>query len=181
MCFMSVLLMPNCTSYLHNADCFSRLPIGNDPTFERYRSQNSVVNVVQESWLTSLPISAEEVRKATEEDHVLQKVIEQIKNGWPKMRKKVSSFVLFFISVRINTLHLRCSVWADRVGQGGLTQAVPASYDELNHMQQHPIRGRYQLTCSTTQHGWAGETYYYDLIMWGAVTQARWAHPNAVT
>jgi len=118
---MSVLLMPNCTSYLHNADCFSRLPIGNDPTFKRYRSQNSVVNVVQESWLTSLPISAEEVRKATEEDHVLQKVIEQIKNGWPKMRKKVSSFVLFFISVWINTLHLRCSVWADRVGDRGVS------------------------------------------------------------
>ena len=25
-----------------NADCLSRLPIGNDPTFERYQSQNSV-------------------------------------------------------------------------------------------------------------------------------------------
>ena len=82
-----------------NADCFSRLPTGNDPTFERYQSQNSVVNMVQESRLTSLPISAEEVRKATEEDHVLQKVIEQMKNGWPKLRKKVSvsSFFFFFL------------------------------------------------------------------------------------
>jgi len=39
------------------------------------------------------------------------------------------------------------------------TQGVPASYYEFNRMQQHPIRGRYQPTCSTTQHGWAGEEY----------------------
>ena len=72
----------------------------------------------------------------------------------------VYNVALFFFLAWINTLHLRCSVWAERVGQGeGLTQGVPASYDELNHMQQHPIRGRYQPTCSTTQHGWTGEEH----------------------
>lgn len=46
-----------------NADCLSRLTIGNDPVFERYQRKYSVVNMVQESPLTSLQISAEEVRK----------------------------------------------------------------------------------------------------------------------
>lgn len=63
-----------------NADCLSRLTIGNDPIFKRYQSKYSVVNMVQESPLTSLQISAEEVRKATE-DHVLQKVIKLMKTN----------------------------------------------------------------------------------------------------
>ena len=55
-----------------NADCLSRLPGENDPIFERDHSQNSVVNQIQEARLSSLPISAEEVRKATEDDDILK-------------------------------------------------------------------------------------------------------------
>ena len=73
-----------------NADCLSRLPAENDSVYEQYHSQNSIVNMVQESQITSLPISAEEIRKATDKDRVLQKVIKTMKKGWPKMRKKVS-------------------------------------------------------------------------------------------
>ena len=58
--------------------------------FEQYHSQNSIVNMVQESQITSPPISAEEIRKAMDKDPVLQKVIETMKKGWLKMRKKVS-------------------------------------------------------------------------------------------
>ena len=72
-----------------NADCLSRLPTNNDPTFEKYQSQHSIVNMVQESRLNRLPISAEEIRKATEDDEVLQQVVKMIKNGWPKLRKTV--------------------------------------------------------------------------------------------
>ena len=73
-----------------NADCLSRLPGENDPIFEKYHSQNSVVNQIQESRLSSLPISAEEVRQATENDDILKEVLRKMKHGWPKSRKAVS-------------------------------------------------------------------------------------------
>ena len=47
------------------------------------------MNMVQEVRITSLPISAKEIQKATDKDPVLQKVIEMMKKGWPKLRKKV--------------------------------------------------------------------------------------------
>ena len=68
----------------------SRLPMGNDSVFEQYHSQNVIVSMIQESQLTSLPISAEEIKKATDKDHILQKVIGKMKKGWPKLRKNVS-------------------------------------------------------------------------------------------
>ena len=64
--------------------------MGNDSVFEQYHSQNMIVSMIQESQLTSLPISAEEIKKATDKDHILQKVIGKMKKGWPKLRKNVS-------------------------------------------------------------------------------------------
>ena len=52
-----------------NADCLSRLPGKNEA---KYHSQNSVVNQIQESRLSSLQISAEEVHHATEDDNILK-------------------------------------------------------------------------------------------------------------
>ena len=46
----------------------------NDPVFETYQSQHSVVHMIQESRLTS----------------ILQKIIEKMTEGWPKPRKNVS-------------------------------------------------------------------------------------------
>ena len=58
--------------------------------FEQYHSQNVIVSMIQESRLTSLPISAEEIKNETDKDHILQNVIVKMKKGWPKLRKNIS-------------------------------------------------------------------------------------------
>ena len=72
-----------------NADCLSRLPLDTDPVFEKYQSLHPVVNVIQQNQLTQLPVSAEEVKNATEKDPVLKQVIARIKGGWPKTQKNL--------------------------------------------------------------------------------------------
>ncbi len=72
-----------------NADCLSRLPLETDPTFEKYQSLHPVVNLIQQNQLTQLPVSADEVKKATEKDPVLKQVLARIKGGWPKTRKNL--------------------------------------------------------------------------------------------
>ena len=58
--------------------------------FEQYHSQNVIVSMIQESRLTSLPISAEEIKNEMDKDHILQNVIVKMKKGWPKLRKNIS-------------------------------------------------------------------------------------------
>ena len=99
-----------------NADCLSRLPVENDSVFEQYHSQNSIVNMVQESRITSLPISAEEIQKATDKDPVLQKVIETMKKGWPKLRRKVSKELQPYFDRRFQlSLQRGCILCGQRV------------------------------------------------------------------
>ena len=89
-----------------NADCLSRLPMGND-CFWTVPQSNVIVSMIQKSRLTSLPISAEEIKKATDNDHILQKVIGKMKKGWLKMRMSLKNCNLISINV---------SSWVCRVG-----------------------------------------------------------------
>ena len=81
----------NPTKQHGNADCLSRLPLKTDPTFEKYHSLQPVVNLVQQNQLTQLPVSAQEVKDATEKDEVLKQVCSRIRNGWPQSKKKLSA------------------------------------------------------------------------------------------
>ena len=84
-----------------NADCLSRLPTETDPSFEKYHSQQGIVNQIQEGKLASLPISAEEVKQATKKDPTLQNVVEMIRKGWPTKRKDVSTELLPYFDRRL--------------------------------------------------------------------------------
>ena len=64
--------------------------------FEQYQSQHAIVHMVQESRLTNIPISAEKIQKETEKDDILLKVIEKMKNGWPRLRKNVLKELLSY-------------------------------------------------------------------------------------
>ena len=59
----------------------SRLPLETDPIFEKYQSLRPVVNLIQQNQWTQLPILAEAVKKATEEDSILLQVVEKIRHG----------------------------------------------------------------------------------------------------
>ena len=67
-------------SYKHtkehgNADCLSRLPLETDPEFEKFHICESMVNLIQVTLIKSLPLSADIVKKETEKDTVLSRVL----------------------------------------------------------------------------------------------------------
>ena len=98
-----------------NADCLSRLPMGND-CFWTVPQSNVIVSMIQKSRLMSLPISAEEIKKATDNDHILQKVIGKMKKGWLKMRKNISKELQpYFNQCFQLCLQSRCLLCGQRV------------------------------------------------------------------
>ena len=60
------------------------LPQETDPEFEKFHTDESVVNLIQETQQKSLPLSAYTVRKETEKDAVLSQVLLKINQGWPQ-------------------------------------------------------------------------------------------------
>lgn len=67
------------TSEHANADCFSRLPLTNADT-NPPTSKSSMFNIQQ---INILPITAQDLKQATETDSVLSKVIMYLQNDWP--------------------------------------------------------------------------------------------------
>ena len=69
-----------------NANCLSRLPQETDPEFEKFHTYKSVVNLIQETQLKSLPLSADTI---TEKDAILSQVLLKINQGWPNTSKSL--------------------------------------------------------------------------------------------
>lgn len=69
-----------------NADCLSRLPLETDPNFERNHSLHEVINMIQESKLTQLPVTAAEISEVVKKDELLKQVVIKIREGWPDSR-----------------------------------------------------------------------------------------------
>ncbi|KAK9739221.1 hypothetical protein QE152_g9202 [Popillia japonica] len=61
-----------------NADCLSRLPL---PSPEKSKLEYSYLNFVTEN--VDIPVSAEHIKREIQDDPVLFKVYEFIRNGWP--------------------------------------------------------------------------------------------------
>ena len=72
-----------------NADCLSRLLLVTDPEFEKFHTCESMVNLIQETQIKSLPLSADIIKKEIEKDTVLSHVLHKIKNGWPNTTKSL--------------------------------------------------------------------------------------------
>ncbi len=63
-----------------NADSLSRLPNGQDTTFEEFASEVSAFHIEQ---IEHLPVTSEQIRAATQKDPILSKVFRFVQNGWP--------------------------------------------------------------------------------------------------
>ena len=63
-----------------NADGVSRLPLPHPPTLEENVSEVTLYNL---QLLESLPITAEQINKASKNDTVLSKVNQYTLSGWP--------------------------------------------------------------------------------------------------
>jgi len=57
-----------------NGDCLSRLPQETDPEFENFQALEPIVNLIQETQLNFLPLSAKTVKEETEKDKLLSQV-----------------------------------------------------------------------------------------------------------
>ena len=69
-----------------NADALSRLPIGNDPNFDKDESIveiESEVNMLDSHVIINLPLSAKTTADYTREDPILAKVLQFVTNGCP--------------------------------------------------------------------------------------------------
>lgn len=97
-------------------DSLSRLPTGTDPMFENTQSLSPVVNLIQDEHLNCLPISAQDIAKATVEDKVLQQVMKLIQRGWPQTRRTLKPELHPYFDRRDQlTLHQDCILCGLRV------------------------------------------------------------------
>ena len=119
---------------------------------------NVIVSMIQKSRLTSLPISAEEIKKATDNDHILQKVIGKMKKGWLKMRKNVSKELQPYFNQRFQlSLQSRCLL----CGQGVRTRA---NRDPWRTYQYSSYKSSCQSACMVAEH-WS-RSWKLCLRMW---------------
>ena len=108
-------------SYKHtkehgNADCLSRLPLETDPEFEKFHTCEYMVNLIQETQIKSLLFSADIVKKETEKDTVLSRVLHKIKDGWPNTTKSLPKELHPFFHCKLQlTVHNGCILYSHRV------------------------------------------------------------------
>ena len=99
-----------------NADCLSRLPLETDPEFEKFHTCESMINLTQDSQIKNLPLSADIVKKETEKDTVLSRVLYKIKDGWPNTTKSLSKELHPFFHCKLQlTVHNGCILYSHRV------------------------------------------------------------------
>ncbi len=97
-----------------NADALSRLPI-NSATDHQYYIEEQIYNV---SLVTDLPVNATEIAKATQKDHVLSRVLEFTRNGWPNELDEHSKSIglePYFHRKTELSVEDNCLLWGRRV------------------------------------------------------------------
>ena len=92
-----------------NADCLSRLPLN-----DHVRNEHDEVHEIHQLQLESLPVSIDQVRKATRSDPILSRVLEYALTGWPT---EVTSEAIkpYFNKRNEITVEENCLLWGMRV------------------------------------------------------------------
>ena len=94
----------------------SRLPQETDPEFEKFHTYEFVVNLIQETQLKSLPLSADAVKKETEKDAVLSQVLLKINQGWPNTSTSLLKELHPYFHHKLQlTVHNGCILHSHRV------------------------------------------------------------------
>ena len=93
-----------------NADCLSRLPIHSDKANEEV-DEVRLINLLQ---IESLPMNADQVRKATQTDPVLSRVLQYMMTGWPD-KQITPEITLYFNKRHEITVEDGCLLWGIRV------------------------------------------------------------------
>ena len=92
-----------------NAVCLSRLPLN-----DHVRNEHDKVHEIHQLQLESLPVSVDQVRKATRSDPILSRVLEYALTGWPT--EVTSEAIKSYFNKRNEiTVEENCLLWGMRV------------------------------------------------------------------
>ena len=91
-----------------NADALSRLPL---PTTVEKPLQDAVA-IFQLSQIERLPVQVSQIRKETQRDPILSRVLQYILQGWPQVVE--DAFNAYFIKQHELTVEQGCILWAIR-------------------------------------------------------------------
>ncbi|XP_072177830.1 uncharacterized protein [Diadema setosum] len=90
-----------------NADAMSRLPLASEVT-------PNPEDLFYFSYVDELPVTADDIRKATQTDKVLSKVKEYVQNGWPNHMSN-TELKPFFVRRNELSIDQGCVMWGSRV------------------------------------------------------------------
>ncbi len=95
-----------------NADCFSRLPLGPDPRFDREEMTSEIVGQLEED---GNPITAREIAAASRRDPILSKVIHMVQSGWSEVQPEVATLKAYWSRRLELSVEDGCLLWGFRV------------------------------------------------------------------
>ena len=105
-----------------NVDCLSRLPSGRDTRDMRNRETDDFTVLftkeateLNKSQINSLPISAKEIGKATNNDKILSKVKHFVLYGWPDRNNLGPELIPYFNKRDELSVESNCLLWGVRV------------------------------------------------------------------
>ena len=93
-----------------NADCLSRLPIGSEGSSEGVVE----VKLINTLHTESLPMNVDQVRKATQKDLILSRVLQFVMTGWPDKQNEPET-THYFTKHHEITVKDGCLLWGIRV------------------------------------------------------------------
>ena len=65
-----------------NADCLSRLPL--QSTSDQQLNEKAPISVFNVSQISALPVTCQDIQRATRTDRLLSQIYNYVKNGWPR-------------------------------------------------------------------------------------------------
>ena len=93
-----------------NADCLSRLPVAIEAT----QPETDEVKLINKLQIESLPLSVDQIRKATRADPILSRVLEFTMSGWPE-QPTTEEIKPYFLKRNEITAEEGCLLWSIRV------------------------------------------------------------------
>ena len=93
-----------------NADCLSRLPVAIEAT----QPEIDEVKLINKLQIESLPLSVDQIRKATRADPILSRVLEFTMSGWPE-QPTTEEIKPYFLKRNEITAEEGCLLWGIRV------------------------------------------------------------------
>ena len=115
-----------------NADCLSRLPINIDKPDEGV-DEVKLINLLQ---IESLPLNVDHVRKATQTDPILSRVLEYTMTGWPD-KQTAPEITQYFNERHEITGVVRITHRASRNSQNEITRTTSRLVAEPRQRHRH--------------------------------------------